>query len=182
MAQRALPSGDQATGTWVTTPLWSKINNGVDAPDDVDITSDDNTAQDAADFTLTSVTDPEVSTGHRLRVLWHKDQSGGHQINPVIELWQGVPDTGTMIAQSTVTDVSDVENEHTYTLSAGEANSITDYTNLYLRLVRSGDTGGPQGNRRSLIVDEAELEIPDAPAGGISVPLATNQYMKRRKG
>lgn len=176
MAQILVPVSDEATGSWTVTPLWSKVDDDstVNATgDDTTISSDNNTAPDNADFGLSSGSDPAVSTDHVLRALWSKDGTGGHAITGVLELWEGVPDTGTLIATLSVTDVGATEVEDTYTLSGAEADSISDYSNLYLRLSRQGDTGGQPATRRSLVVDLVELEIPDAGAvtheGSLSV-------------
>lgn len=167
MAQILVPISDQATGSWTTTPLWSKVDDDSTVSptgDGTTITSDNNTSPDNADLELTNtgISDPGVSTGHIIRARWNKSASGGHAINAVCELWQGIPGTGTLIATLSVTNIGATEVGSTYTLSAGEANSISDYNDLYLRVSRQGDTGGPPGNRRSLVVDLVEFEIPDA--------------------
>lgn len=161
MAQFARPDSDIATGSWSATPLWSKIDEG-DPGDDTTITSDNNTSPDNADFTLSDVSDPGVDTNHIIRVEWNKDSSGGHSINAVAELWQGTPGTGTLIATLSVTGIGATPQTDTYTLTSTEAGNITDYTGLTLRLSRQGDTGGSPSGRRSLVVDFAELEVPDA--------------------
>lgn len=161
MAQYARPASDSATGSWSATPLWSKIDEGAAAEDDVVITSANNTSPDDADLTTTNVTDPTIHTGHILRARWNKSASGGHSINAVLELYQGAPTT-TLIATLSVTDISEVEQTSTYTLSEAEAGNITDYTDLYLRVSRQGETGGPPNDRRSLVVEFIELEVPDA--------------------
>lgn len=163
MAQFARPSSDVATGGWTATPLWSKVDEGSPGDDTV-VTSDNNTSPDNADFTTTDVSDPGSSTGHFLRAAWNKDASGGHVINAVLELWQGVPDTGTLIATLSVSDIGATEQEDSVELSAAEADAITDYTTLHLRLSRQGDVGGNPNGRRSLVVDFVELEVPDAAA------------------
>lgn len=162
MAQFARPASDSATGSWSSTPLWSKIDEGSPG-DDTTITSDNNTSPDNADFTINSVTDPESSSSHVLRAAWNKDSSGGHSINAVLELYQGDPaGAGSLIATLSVTGIGATEQEDSYTLNGTEADNITDYSDLYLRLSRQGDTGGNPNGRRSLVVDFAELEVPDA--------------------
>lgn len=163
MAQFARPDADQATGGWATTPLWSKVNEGATG-DDVVITSANNTSPDNADLRLSDVTDPSVSTGHIIQAAWNKDASGGHVIDAVTELWQGIPDTGSLIATLSVTGIGATEQTDTYTLNGTETDNITDYTDLYLRVSRQGDKGGPGGNRRSLVADFVELKVPNAGA------------------
>lgn len=175
MPQILVPTSTVATGSWTTTPLWSKINdNSTVQPtgDDVKITSADNTNGDNADFKITSGTDPVSETGHILRARWHKSGAGGHTVNAVLELWEGVPGTGTLRATLSVAGIGETEIGSTYTLSAAEANSISNYTNLHLRLSRQGDTGGQPATRRSLVADLIELEIPDAPAAPADTMMA----------
>lgn len=176
MAQILLPESDNLAGSWNTTPLWSKVDDDSTVSpsgDGTAITSDNNTSPDNAIFTLTDGTDPASSTGHILRARWNKDATGGHAINAVLDLYQGDPSTsGTLIATLSVTGIGATEQEDTYTLSAAEADSITDYTDLWLVLSRQGDTGGNPNGRRSLVVDLVELEIPDAGASPVTVQLA----------
>lgn len=167
MAQILVPVADLAAGSWTTTPLWSKVDDDSTvnpSGDGTTITSADNSAPDNADLDLATGTDPASSTGHILRARWNKSASGGHAINAVLELWQGTPGTGTLIATLSVTGITEVEQESTYTLSTAEADSITDYAALNLRVSRQGDTGGNPSTRRSLVVDLVELEIPDGAA------------------
>ena len=171
MAQILVPVADQAAGSWGSTPLWSKVDDDstVNASGDgTTITSDNNTNPDDADLELTNsgVGDPGVATGHVLRARWSRSNAGNHGVQGVLQLWQGVPGTGTLIATlSSASPLETSEVEDTYTLSAGEANSITDYNDLYLRLRRSGGTGGSPGGRESLVADLVEFEIPDASGG-----------------
>lgn len=160
MAQFVRPTSDIAAGLWTTAPLWSKVDEGAPG-DDVVITSGNNSSPDNADFGCNAVTDPEVSTGHVLRAAWNKSAAAGHSVNAVLELWQGTPGTGTLIATLSVTAIGETEVTSTYTLSGTEADSITDYSALTLRLSRQGDTGGAGSTRRSLVADFIELEVPD---------------------
>lgn len=159
MAQFARPDADQAAGSWTTAPLWSKIDEGSDGGDT--IASDavgNNTNTTNADLRCSDVIDPAVATGHTIRARWAASSS--NDMTPHAELWEGVPDVGTLRAELTVAELTTTtEQTDTYTLSAGEANSITDYTDLYLRLWGRGTGGGPG---RSLVVEFCELEVPDA--------------------
>jgi len=162
MAQFARPDADQAAGSWTTTPLWSKVDEGSDGGDT--ISSDavgSGSATTNADLRLSDVTDPVLSTGHIIRARWAS--SSTRDITPTCELWLGIPGTGTLIATltgATLLDTTEVTD--TYTLTGTEADNITDYTDLYLRLVGTGSGGGPG---RSLVVEFCELEVPDASGG-----------------
>ena len=84
---------------------------------------------------LSDVTDPAVSTGHIIRARLNKS-GGGATIDMTVELRQGYvseASQGTLIATLTQANVTNSFVEYTYTLSAGEADSITDYTDLFLR-------------------------------------------------
>jgi hypothetical protein len=88
---------------------------------------------------FSTVEDPQASTGHVVRYRYQKDAAGGAQINITIELRQGYTNEssqGTLIATvATLTNIANGWTTGSYTLSAGEADSITDYTALYLRIV-----------------------------------------------
>lgn len=100
-------------------------------------------------------TDPVSSDDHVIRVRWYASGGGGAYSNPALcDLVQGTTVIATLDSGG---NIGTSEVEDTYTLSGTEADSITDYSDLRLRL-RSTDT------RRSLYVDLAQLEIPDASA------------------
>lgn len=85
---------------------------------------------------LSSITDPVSSSGHVLRWRYNKDAAGGAQINLVAELRQGYvseASLGTLIVSRSFTNVSDTFVTDAYTLSGGEADSISNYGDLYLR-------------------------------------------------
>ena len=81
--------------------------------------------------------DPQSSTGHVLRTRYAKDAAGGAQIDIVVQLRQGYVSEvtqGTLIATRTFTNVGNTFTTDAYTLSGAEADAITDYTSLYLRV------------------------------------------------
>ena len=175
MAQFVRPIADVDAGSWATAPLWSKIDEDIGGGgDDVTIASDAvgnnvNTSDLDLEGTNSGITDPAVSTGHILRVLWASDQS--RDITGHFELWQGVPDTGSLIAEATVELVNTTEVETAYTLTGTEADAITDYNDLHFALWGRGTGGGPA---RTLVVDAAELEIPNATADETGRQLTIN--------
>lgn len=166
MAQFVRPDADLVTGLWGATPLWSKVDEGAPG-DDVTILSEavgNNTDTTNADLQGSDVTDPSVSTGHIIRVEWNSTDAV-RTIAGTVELWQGVPGLGTLIATLNVTpDVGATPTIATHTLTGAETDAITDYTALNFRLRGRGTSGGPA---RSLEVDFVELEVPDV-AGGIA--------------
>ncbi len=163
MVQFARPDADQAVNSWTVTPLWSKVDEGSDGGDT--IASDavgNNINTSNGDLRLSDVTDPAVSTGHIIRARWAS--SSVRDIVPHCELWEGVPDTGTLRAAlvgATLLDATEVTD--TFTLTGTESDSITDYTDLYIRLWGRGTGGGPD---RALVVEFCELEVPDSLTSG----------------
>lgn len=88
---------------------------------------------------LTSISDPLQSTGHTVRVRRAKDTAGGATITMTVELRQGYVDEGTqgtLIAtvMSAVT-IDETWTTTTYNLTGGEADSITNYADLFIRVV-----------------------------------------------
>lgn len=86
---------------------------------------------------FSNLEDPVSSTGHIFRTRYAKDAAAGAQINLVAELRQAYvseASLGTLIATRTFTNISNVFATDAYTLVAAEADAITDYTSLYLRV------------------------------------------------
>ena len=163
MAQFARPIADVDDGSWASTPFFSKIDEDIGGGgDDSVVTSEvvgnnTNTSDLDLEATNSGLTDPAVSTGHILRVLWNS--SSVRDIIGHFELWQGVPDVGSLIAEATATLLDATEVETAYTLDGTETDAITDYNDLHFTLWGRGSGGGPD---RSLVVDAIEFEIPDA--------------------
>lgn len=108
-------------------------------------------------FTGSNVTDPVSSSGHVLR--WRCDPGIGEGV--VIYLMEGVNTT-----RASASGNCD-GNTQTYTLSAAEANAITDYSNLEFRGTESCDiTGGCGGSGALVKIFWIELEVPSAGGGG----------------
>ena len=83
------------------------------------------------------VDDPQSSSGHIFRNRYAKDASGGAQIDAVFELRQGYVSEGTpgtLIVSRSFVDISEVFAQDDYVLSGAEADAITDYTDLFLRV------------------------------------------------
>lgn len=78
------------------------------------------------------------SSGHVIRARLAKDASGGAQIDATVQLRQGYvseASLGTLIATLTQANVTNTFTTYSYTLSAAEADAITDYTSLFLRVL-----------------------------------------------
>jgi len=142
MAQFARPDADITDGNWLKSTggnvdLYTMIDEA--SFDDADyIESGLAPSADACAVNLGNVEDPIASTGHTVRYRYRKNSAGGSQINLTVELRQGYVSEGTpgtLIHQEVHTNISDTITAGTFTLSAGEADSITNYNDLQLRFV-----------------------------------------------
>jgi hypothetical protein len=108
---------------------------------------------------LSTVTDPVSSSGHTL--YWEAGVGSG---STIIELYSGV----TLITQVTSTGSS----SDSYTLSAAEANLISDYSNLYIFVYNYTVDDSvacacdPFCTNVDVFIDFVRLVVPDAPVGG----------------
>jgi len=128
MTQTARPTSDITTDDWITTPLWSKVN---DASDGTYIDSDHSGGVNPCMVKLASLTDPVSSSGHIIYARAAVGSGSGAGEVLVWRLYQGevlVGGTSAAVSRTTITTYS-------YTLSAGQADSITDYTDLRIQLI-----------------------------------------------
>ena len=121
----------------------------------------------SSEFLLSSITDPVSATGHVVRIgSFQIDEDSGSHPRPVDtsgtattcawELRQGA----TIIASGSISPTTAIITA--YTLTATEANSITDYTDLRVYISPNGGGGSPT-NRRSVAVYFIEFETPSPP-------------------
>jgi hypothetical protein len=143
MAQFGRPSTDTTNESWVdqadgASNIYTKLDE-VSADDADYIKSALTPTSDVYVTKLSTVEDPVSAVNHTVRYRYAKSASGGDQIDLTVELRQGYTNEGaqgTLIATcGTHTNISDTWTAGTYTLSAGEANSITNYADLFLRFV-----------------------------------------------
>lgn len=141
MAQFGRPSTDTTRESWeeddgTTTAIWDQIDEV--AADDADyIRSALVPTTDAYVTKLTTLTDPLQSTGHIVRYRYGKDTAAGAQIDIVVQLRQGYvseASQGTLIASATHTNVGLFPIAGTFTLTGPEADAITNYDDLFLRI------------------------------------------------
>lgn len=124
------PASDVNAGLW-TPSTGTTLYETVDeiTPSDVDyMRSDDSPSASPATIGLQPGTDPSESSFHIVRYRYRK--SGGGTVNLNFALYEGA----TVRAQWSHTDVSDTYTTGEYVLSAAEADSITDYTTLRVRV------------------------------------------------
>lgn len=153
MAQYAVPSADIVDGTWLNqaasaTDIYLSIVPGT--PGSIGAGDDTTYAESVANptaapysFELSTIEDPASSSGHILRWRRAKDAAGGGQIDLTVELRMGFVSEGsmgTLITTNADTDLSDTEATTTDALSGGEADSITDYSDLQGRVVADQST------------------------------------------
>jgi len=124
--QYARPFSDvENPGGWTTEPLWDKIEE--EPFDDGDFAHSPKTAtEDSFTVGLSLVTDPQVHTGHVVRIRAQAGVSGTFKY----ELMQGavvIKDSGNVVLTTSFA-------EYNMTLSEAEAANITDYAALRVRV------------------------------------------------
>lgn len=142
MAQFARPSADTSAGTWTThsggtSNLYATIDE-TSADDSDYIKSVSAPSSTPYVCKLSNVDDPASSANHIVRYRYQKDQSAGAQIDLTVELRQGYVSEGspgTLIASNAHTNIANGWTNGSFTLTGPQADSITDYTSLYLRFV-----------------------------------------------
>lgn len=142
MAQFGRPSTDSTNQGYTdqaggTTNIYTTLDET--SADDADyIKTGSAPTADVYVTKFTTLEDPAASTGHVVRVRRRKSASGGAQIDFLAELRQGYANEssqGTLIATvENATDITDTWTTTAYSLTGTEADAITDYTDLYLRV------------------------------------------------
>lgn len=168
MAQFARPDNDDSIGAWTdqasgTTNIYTTIDE-TSASDSDYVRSENNPSTSAYQAGLSAVTDPVSSSGHVLRYRYQKGESGGGSpgtIDVTIDLRQGT----TTIASQTHNGISTTVTAGSITLTGGEADSITDYSNLNI-LITANKSGGARTSWA--IITWAEFEVPDAPGSSLN--------------
>lgn len=135
------PSSDSYDGNWLNesgsnTNLYASLDETSYFDADY-IRSEANPSSSPVVVKLSSGTDPSSSVDHLLSYRYKKDNSSAGSVNLLVELRQGYTNEsskGTLIASGVHNNISTITT-NTITLTEAEANSITDYTNLYLRFV-----------------------------------------------
>lgn len=139
MAQFARPSADTVRTGWTdqaggTTNIYTGIDEA-SASDTDYIKTATPPGTNEFETLLTSVTDPLASTGHIMR--WRRRKqpaSGSNDVTITVRLLQGT----TQITSQSDATIPGSFTDTSYTLSAGEADSITNYSDLRLEFVASG--------------------------------------------
>ncbi len=161
MSQFLRPNNDQDRGGWTdksggTTNLYASMdesspNDTTDYIKAVNVTS-------LSRFDLSSVTDPLVSTGHICRIRFYGTGAGTPE-KLTVHVKQGAAFIKQYVWQNVQSD--GVWTTLSYTLSAAEADLITDYGGLSVHFQPTG-----VGASDEMRVTWFELEVPDAGGGG----------------
>lgn len=169
MVQFARPFNDDAIGNWTndvggTTDIYQAIDE-VTANDADYIESEINPSASTCEIELSEVDDPETAADHIVRYQYRRRDSGGGS-PPTIDITVALTEGGVVRASQTHTSVSTTFTAGSFTLSAGEANSITDYGNLEVEF-----TANKTGGSRDVFGNDswAEFEVPNAPGAGITI-------------
>ncbi len=161
MAQFGRPTSD-ITNAWLSGG-WADLDEVTPSDSDYADTGD-NPSNDVLEvFVGTGLGDPLSSSGHISR--WRVCQTdtgvpesgGGTAANLQFDVVQGT----TVIATRAYENVPVSWTTQSLTLSSGEADAITDYSDLRHRFMANAGGGSPS-NRRGVGISWTELELPDA--------------------
>lgn len=154
MAQLARPDSDISHSAYWGLYSYTLIDEVV--PDDVDVIGCGGNGSGTLECGLSDVSDPVSSSGHVVRFrAWQ--QNNANQRTLAVYLVQGSTVKATYAAFDLL---KDIPTTYELTLSAAEADSISDYTDLRLRFTSGGDTSTPSADRSNVYVSWAELEVP----------------------
>jgi hypothetical protein len=163
MAQFARPDSDIGEGGlgWLPDPGYTEIDETVADDNDAIVGGVNWTSTTSfVQVGLSSVDDPEVGTGHivRYRAEDVSDPISNTNADIRVLLKQGAATIATGAWETPVRDTG--YSNYTLSLSGGEADSITDYTDLSLYFeVRLVGSGIPDANDVS--ISFAEFEVPE---------------------
>lgn len=143
MAQFGRPIADTSIGAWKdqgdgTTNIYLTIDET--SPSDADYIKSESAPSSSPYATglTTSLEDPVSSSGHIVRYRYQKSASGGAQIDLTVQLRQGYVNEGspgTLIEAWTETNIANGWTTQSRTLAGANADAITDYTSLFIRIV-----------------------------------------------
>jgi len=173
MTQYARPDSDVSNnGSWdlsTGSDIYALINES--SADDSDYVSVSDPSDSDFIVALSNVTDPSSAADHKVYYRASDDSDGDGPLTVVLL------ESTTARATSVNEAVSDSITQYTFTLTSGEANSISNYNNL--RLSFSANDEMAMG--LTVKVTQAWFQCPDAGGGGSSiVPIAMNHYRRLR--
>ena len=157
MVQIARPDADVSTGGWTPegtsaqATIWESLDevSANDGTDYIESVAADHTCEVGLD---NSITDPGGNTDYVLRLRIQGNGSGGPE-RCLIALFEGA----TQRAISGNFSERAAWGSKSYTLTTGEADSITAFTDLRIKLISDNLGGG-----ETMWVTQAFFEVPDA--------------------
>jgi hypothetical protein len=166
MTQYARPDSDVSDGNWVNESLdqdnlYASIDNASTSDSDYVYSTDDGWETSSMTVGLGNVTDPSSAADHIVRYRAKGVEGSAGMETLTVELLE----TSTQRATETITPTTSYV-DHSFTLTTAEANAISNYDNLRLKLTRGGTDGGYfEGH-----ISQAYFECPDASVAAVSNP------------
>jgi hypothetical protein len=155
MAQFLRPSSDVTTTNWTrssgSSDYWTYIDEVTADANDYVQTQNQGSGLEVG---LSTVDTPSNRNSHIVRLQAWALGSNPAERHTVL-LLQGATTIATVVNNATITRNTPTTLD--YTLTSGEANAITDYSNLRLRF-----TAGTLASGETYRVSWAEMEVPDA--------------------
>ncbi|MCH8950190.1 MAG: hypothetical protein IIB87_07430, partial [Chloroflexi bacterium] len=138
--QHARPASDITTGGWGVTPLWDKLDEITADDATTEIQSSNDPLNDLFEVALSSVTDPLSSIDHTIS--YRVKMTGTKTATVDASLYQGL----TLVAADAQRTLTTAYQTFSFTLSASEADAITDYSDLRIRLSANSSGAGDLTN------------------------------------
>jgi len=157
LTQYARPDADLDAGSWNTAPLYANIDE-VTADDGDYISSPTTIAPDDCRIRMSDVIDPVSASDHVFSYRYKKSGGGGDDKDLAVYLKCG----GTNIANWLHEGINSSWSTQNQTLTADQANAITDYTDLRVWFEIAGTYSGVPGDARGAYVSWCQLAVPDA--------------------
>ncbi len=175
MVQIARPDSTVSAGLWEPiggpSTLWECMDE-VTANDTTDYIEALNGENTTCEIGLSNLTDPVGNVNHTIRFKMQGFGSGGPE-RLTVQLFDGA----TQIAELANQTARGGWGVKTYTLTTAEADNITDYTDLRFKFISSNLAA-----TEDVWCTWAEFEVPDASAGGLSIPIAMYHHMRHNLG
>lgn len=121
-----VPTGDSSIDTWITSPLWSKVDEDIDSPGGDIITSPTNPATPTNDivFTVTCPSDVGTITAANLRIRAGVNSVAGKTAS-VVASWSANAGNNVSTGTLTTTPTNYNTNQTGLSISGGTCNSST---------------------------------------------------------
>ena len=175
MTQYARPDSDVSNaGSWdlsTGSDIYALIDES--STDDSDYVSVGDPSDAAFIVALSNVTDPSSAADHKVYYRASDDSNGDGALTVVLL------ESTTARATSVNEGMTDSAAEYTFTLTTGEANSISNYNNLRLSFSATDE----MAMGLTVTVTQAWFQCPDDGGGGGSdaVPVSLNTYRQMRE-